>query len=177
MPPFDLNIVEKAKAGDRGAFRQILEQHYNMIVRVAYRFLGSQADAQDLAQDVCASLPAKLASFRGDSSFSTWLYRVVVNAARDMHKKNQNHRSHDHRYMELEKSLTAESQEAARKSAWLYRALNTLDDALRETALLVIAEEMNHAEAASVLGCAESTISWRMHEIRKSLKALVDTYP
>ncbi len=94
-----------------------------------------------------------------------------------MHKKTSSHRGLDKTYMEMEKSLTAEQQEAARKSAWLYRALGTLDPQLKETALLVISEELNHAEAAEVLGCAESTISWRMHEVRKSLKQLVDTYP
>lgn len=177
MPPFDLKIVEKAKAGDRGAFRQLLESHYNMIYRVAYRFLGVQADAEDIAQEVCAALPTKLMSFKGESSFSTWLYRVVVNACRDMHKKTSSHRGLDKTYMELEKSLTAESQEAARKSAWLYRTLATLDPTLKETALLVISEELSHAEAAEVLGCAESTISWRMHEVRKSLKQKLDTYP
>lgn len=177
MPPFDLKIVEKAKAGDRGAFRQVLESHYSMIVRVAYRFLGNQADAEDLAQDVCAALPAKLASFRGESSFSTWLYRVVVNACRDAHKKTRSHMALEHGYMEMEKHVTAEEQEAARKSAWLYRALGTLDANLRETALLVIAEEMSHAEAAAVLGVAESTVSWRLMEVRKVLKQLVDTYP
>lgn len=177
MPPFDLNIIANAKAGDRSAFRQILEQHYAMMVRVAYRFLGDQSDAEDIAQEVCAALPAKLASFRGESSFSTWLYRVVINACKDWQKKHRAQKGLEHRYHELEKNLTAESKEAARKTAWLYRALTTLDEAMRDTALLVIAEELSHAEAAQVLGCAESTVSWRMHEVRKSLKDLTDTYP
>lgn len=177
MPSIDLNIVNKAKAGDRAAFRMILEQHYAMIVRVAYRFLGHQADAEDIAQDVCAALPEKLQSFRGDSSFSTWIYRVVVNACRDLQRKQSNHRDLDRDYNELEKNLTAEGQEAARKSAWLYRSLATLGAEMKETALLVVAEGLNHAEAAAILDCAESTISWRMHEVRKSLKAMLDTYP
>lgn len=177
MPPSDIKIIEKARAGDAKAFRQILEQNYSMIVRVAYRFLGNQADAEDIAQEVCAALPAKLAQFRGDSSFSTWLYTIVVNACRDLYRKQHTHQNLDRRYNELERSLTAEGQEAARKSAWLYRSLATLDPTMRETALLVIAEELSHAEAAAILECAESTISWRMHEVRKSLKALVGTYP
>ncbi len=148
-----------------------------MIYRVAYRFIGNQADAEDIAQDICAALPAKLVHFRGESSFSTWLYRIIVNACRDLQKKNASHRGLEHSYQEMEQHVAADQHEAARKSAWLYRSLATLDPAMRETALLVLAEHMTHAEAATVLGCAESTISWRMHEIRKSLKQLVDTYP
>lgn len=177
MPPFDLNIVAKAQAGDRVAFQRIIEAHYTMIYRVAYRFLGTQADAEDITQDICVALPAKLASFRGESHFSTWLYRVAMNACRDFLKKKSSHQNLEHCYLEMEKSLSAEQQESGRKSAWLYRNLTTLDASLRETALLVLAEELSHAEAASVLNCAESTISWRMHEIRKRLKQLVDTYP
>ena len=56
---------------------------------------------------------------------------------------------------------------------WLKAALARLDDALRETALLVVGEELSHAEAAEILGIAEKTVSWRMHEVRKRLKSMV----
>ena len=71
----------------------------------------------------------------------------------------------------------AEAFEDNRKVAWLYRVIAELEETLRETALLVLAEALSHAEAAKILGCAESTVSWRMHEVRKLLKQRVDTYP
>lgn len=175
--PTGQQMIERAQQGDRAAFAQLLEQHYAMIYRVAYRFTGSRADAEDIAQDVCVALPGKLASFRGGSSLSTWLYRIVVNACRDFHKAGTLHRELDRRYQDLEHALNAESKEAARKTAWLYRSLARLDESLRETALLVLAEECSHAEAAAILGCAESTISWRMHELRAKLKQMTDSYP
>ena len=61
-----------------------------------------------------------------------------------------------------------------RESDWLYRTLDRLSDDLRETTILVLAEELSHAEAGAILGIKESTVSWRMHEVRKKLKALAD---
>ena len=72
----------------------------------------------------------------------------------------------------METMQKADCAEANQKIAWLYRSIAGLQTDLKETALLVLAEEMSHAEAGQVLGCAESTISWRMSEIRKQLKLL-----
>jgi RNA polymerase sigma-70 factor (ECF subfamily) len=163
--------VERARAGDRAAFQRVLEEHYTMMYRVAYHYTGQAQDAEDIAQDVCVGLVRALASFRGQSSVSTWLYRIVVNACRDFHKKRSTHQRLQQSYLELEKHDAAVEAEEARKRAWLYRAIAALEPALKETALLVLTEELSHAEAGAVLGCAESTISWRMHEIRKQLKA------
>jgi RNA polymerase sigma-70 factor (ECF subfamily) len=164
-------LVASARQGNREAFRRLLEGHYDTIYRIAYRFTGHRQDAEDVAQEVCASLAGKLASYRGESRFTTWLYRVVVNACRDRHRQRSSHRELQQRYMEMEKDAQADATDSARKVAWLYRQLTALEEPLRETALLVVAEALSHAEAAAILECAESTVSWRMHEIRKRLKA------
>lgn len=169
-------IIERAKKGDSAAFSQLLTQHYDMMHRVAYRFTGKAQDAEDIAQEVCVGLVHKLQSFNGRSSFSTWLYRVVVNSCRDFHKKNNSHRNLESNYLELEKNEQSDKNEANKKLAWLYRAIAELEQSLKETALLVLTEELSHAEAGKILGCAESTISWRMHEVRKHLKNAMGSY-
>jgi RNA polymerase sigma-70 factor (ECF subfamily) len=128
-------------------------------------------EADDITQDVCLALADKIQSFRGDSSFSTWLYRLVVNACKDHIKKQATRRQHAQGYMELEQQQRAGSADTNKMVAWLYREVGALDEPLKTTALLVLAEDLSHAEAGKVLGCAESTVSWRMHEIRKILKA------
>lgn len=177
MTERDPGLVEKALKGDRAAFERLLSEHYSMMYRVAYRFTGQKQDAEDIAQNVCMQLPDKLASFKGQSSFSTWLYKIVLNACRDMHKVRGARGQLMRSYLEMEKGQAAEAREDNLKVAWLYRAIAGLEDALRETALLVLAEDLSHAEAAAILSCAESTVSWRMHEVRKRLKQLVSTYP
>ncbi|MEZ5691520.1 MAG: RNA polymerase sigma factor [Rickettsiales bacterium] len=169
-------LIEQAKKGDALSFNVLLERNYDMVYRVAYRFLGDSHDAEDIAQEVCVGLVHKLSKFDGRSSFSTWLYRVVVNSCRDFCKKNSNHRSLEKKYIEFDGNEKLDKDDTNSKVAWLYRQINTLDEPLRETALLVIAEELNHAEVGRILGCAESTISWRMSEVRKYLKKAVDGY-
>lgn len=163
------NIIAQAKRGNRASFEQLLRSHYAMVYRVAYRFTGHSADAEDVAQEVCMALVDKLSSYNGKSSFSTWLYRVVVNQCHDFRKKRKADSARDTQYVELEAMGAADAHEERQKTVWLYRAIAALKPPLPETALLVLAEELNHAEAAKVLDCKESTISWRMHEIRKQL--------
>ncbi|MEQ1790126.1 MAG: RNA polymerase sigma factor, partial [Rickettsiales bacterium] len=172
----ELTIIERAKKGDGVAFRQLLDDHYNMMYRVAYRFTGQAQDAEDIAQEVCVGLTHKLQSFNGKSSFSTWLYRVVVNACHDYIKKRSNHRVLENNYIELENNEQSDKNEADKKIVWLYRMIASFEKSLKETAILVLTEDLSHAEAGKILGCAESTISWRMSEIRKHLKSAMGSY-
>jgi RNA polymerase sigma-70 factor (ECF subfamily) len=171
----DLAMVERAQRGDRDAFAHLLDDHYALIYRVAYRFMGQAQDAEDIAQDVCIALASKLASYRGDSQFSTWLYRIVVNACKDALKKKSTHRNLEHSYTEYAQHDAASTQDTQRGVQWLYQTIATLDEPLPETALLVLSEELSHAQAGQVLGCAESTVSWRMSEVRKLLKKAWET--
>ena len=166
-------LIERAQKGNSDSFRQLLEQHYTMIFRVAYRFTGRTQDAADIAQEVCMKLAVKIQGFNNESSFSTWLYRVVVNACRDMQKKQASQRNTQNNYMEYEHNERASSSDNNAKIAWLYRNIASLEQPLKETALLILTEELSHAEAGKILGCAESTISWRMHEVRKHLKIII----
>jgi RNA polymerase sigma-70 factor, ECF subfamily len=176
MEKNELELIARARKGDRDAFQRLLEGYYDMIYRVAYRFTGLKTDAEDIAQDVCVGLVDKLKGFKGESSVSTWLYRIVVNACNDFHRKNKSHRTLDERYTELGAQERAGDADNAKMLGWLYRQIATLSDDMKETALLVLGEQLSHAEAGKVLGIKEATVSWRMHEIRKELKARMDSY-
>ena len=84
----DVELALRARDGEREAFGLLLERHYDLVYRVARRFAGNAADAEDIAQDVCVGLAGKLKSFRGEARFTTWLYRVALNACRD-HMRRQ----------------------------------------------------------------------------------------
>ncbi len=174
MATSDNDLAERAAGGDRDAFRVLLERHYDRMYRLAYRFSGRHADAEDITQDICLALPAKLRSFKGSARFTTWLYRVVLNAAKDFARRGVTaDRAHE-TYAQVS-ALTRDGEaDTAAQMAWVYEALGAMSEDLRATALLVLAEGLNHAEAAEVLEVKESTVSWRMHEIRNSLKRLVE---
>jgi RNA polymerase sigma-70 factor (ECF subfamily) len=79
----DSELAAAAIAGDREAFRHLVERRYDLIYRIAYRYLGSAADAEDIAQDVCITLATKLSRFNNRSRFSTWLVSIAINRCRD----------------------------------------------------------------------------------------------
>ena len=169
-------LARRAAAGDREAFAALLERHYERIYRVGARVLGDADEAADLAQDVCVALPARLASWRGESRFTTWLYRVVVNAARDALRRKDARRRSERGFAETEALLRIDDASPASctfEASWLRRALGrACRRTCRVTVFLVLEEELRHAEAGEVLGVSESTVSWRMHEVRKRLRVL-----
>lgn len=164
-----------AQKGDRLAFQKLLEQYYDTIYQVAYRFTGHSEDAEDITQDVCVGLASKIHSYRGEAKFKTWLYTIIVNACVDGHRKRDRQDAQLANYLEYEAHDRAVSHDNAQQVAWLYRELAKLNEPFRETAFLVLAEDLSHAEVGQILGCSESTVSWRMHEIRNKLKAVVES--
>ena len=165
-------LVDRAAAGERQAFALLVERHYGLIYRVGARVLGDDEAAADLAQDVCVGLPARLQSWRGESRFSTWLYRVVVNAARDRLRRDGSRRRNEAAFAEVDAMTRAGAAAIDAEVLWLRQALAALGEDLRVTVVLVLQEGLRHAEAAEVLGVSESTVSWRMHEVRRRLRAL-----
>src|SRR5438445_8202764 len=85
----DVDLVAAALAGNRDAFAFLLRRHYDRIHGLAWQLTGSRADADDIAQDVCCTLVEKIASFRGEAKFSTWLCGIVFNACRDLRRRRR----------------------------------------------------------------------------------------
>lgn len=172
--PADHALAKRASDGDRAAFAMLVERHYDFIHRVAWKWCRDRSAAEDIAQNVCLRLGAAIRTWRNESAFSTWLYRLTINAA------------HDH--------ARSVAREVRRSTAWsvhamaldeavdednsgdgdhLWAAVRTLPEKQRDAVLLVYGEELNHAEAAAVMGCAETTVSYHLHTARKRLKSLL----
>lgn len=168
----DNALAQRAGEGDQAAFQALLERHYDRILRIAMRFVRDKQFAEDVAQDVCIALATKLQTWRGNANFSTWLYQIVLNRVRDIKRKEATANRIMDEYVELEALRNDEQAEAQKQISWLYEMLDGLSDDLRETAILVVGEGMNHAQAGEILGVKESTISWRMSELKKALRQL-----
>ena len=169
MSASDLDLVRLAQDGDRAAFQLLLERHYGMLYRVAYRFLGSRAEAEDAAQEMAMALARKITSFGGRSRFSTWIYQIALNHCRDQARRQKSLGRMQAALVEAEAHRSADWADSDRRLRWLYQAIDRLKPDLKETALLVLAEDMSHAEAGEVLKIKEATVSWRMHEVRRHL--------
>ena len=165
----DAGLVSAAVAGNRDAFETLLRKHYDRIHGLAWQLTGSRADAEDVAQDVCCVLVEKLPSFRGDAMFRTWLIGITVNACRDLKRRRRSFLGLSEKLTVLAGLTAAPDGRDTYDAIWLKSAIARLKPVYRETAVLVAGQQLNHAEAAEILGVTESTISWRMHEIRKQL--------
>jgi RNA polymerase sigma factor (sigma-70 family) len=167
----DRRLLGAAVAGDRDAFAELLRLHYDRIHGLAWRLTGSRADADDIAQDVCCILAEKLASFRGEARFTTWLCGITVNAARDLRRRRRSFSGLTERLAVLTGLRSGPDGRDLYDAIWLESAIARLKPVYRETAVLVAGQQLTHKEAADILGVAEATISWRMHEVRRLLAA------
>ncbi len=168
----DETLAQAAAGGDRAAFATLLSRHYDRIFGLAFRLTGHRSDAEDLTQDICAALPAKLSHWRGEARFSTWLYRVVVNATHDLRRRQATRTRAGSGWGDWEIARQAEMAQSREAQDWLATAMARLSPELRDTVALVLGEELTQAEAGEVLGLSEGTIAWRMSEVKKRLRAI-----
>jgi RNA polymerase sigma-70 factor (ECF subfamily) len=167
----DEDLAKAAAGGDREAFSALLVRRYDGLFGLCFRLTGARAEAEDLCQDICAALPAKLRSYQGGSRFTTWLYRVAVNASHDRRRKRMTHIKHSENWGDWEIARQADNAHAAARINWLQTAMNSLPNTLRDTIALVL-DDMTHHDVAEILGISEGTVSWRISEVKKHLKQL-----
>lgn len=161
-------LIRRAQGGDSQSFAELVDLHYDTIYRFAWKWCGHEANAQDIAQLACIKLAASLGQFRFESAFTSWLYRLVINCAQDWQRGQRRH-EHD----DIGEGENVATSSPAEDRIYLLQVLEQLEDigeGMKETALLVHSEGMSHAEAGAVLGVSESTISWRLHTIRRRLR-------
>jgi len=169
----DAELVARAQRGDRAAFAVLLEAHYERIYRLAYRWCGHREDAEDVAQEVAIKLAGALKGFDGRSAFTSWLYRIVLNAVRDRQRQGQRRMAQARALALVAEDEAPPEQEAGLEDAALWAAVRTLPDKQREAVILVYAEDMSHAEAGTVMGIKEGTVSWYLAEARKTLRTVL----
>jgi RNA polymerase sigma factor (sigma-70 family) len=165
----DAVLVSASVAGNRAAFAALLERHYDRVHGLAWQLTGSRADADDIAQDVCCILVEKIATFRGEAKFTTWLCGITFNACRDLRRRRRSFGRFSEKLAVLAGLARVPDGRDLYDSIWLESAIARLKPAYREAAVLVAGQQLTHAEAAEILGVAESTVSWRMHEVRRLL--------
>jgi RNA polymerase sigma-70 factor (ECF subfamily) len=166
-------LVMRARNGDGAAFAELIEAQYDRIYRTAWRWCGHRDDAEDIAQDVCVKIGQAIARFDGRSAFSSWVYRITLNAVRDWQRAGARRGRHADAYAEISPTEADPDQEAAATSSQLWDAVRSLPEQQRDAVLLVYAEELSHAEAAAIMGIKEATVSFHLHQARKTLRGLL----
>ncbi len=168
----DFQLIDLAVNGDEDAFRRLVERHCDLVFKVAFKWCGVKEDAEDIAQDVMMRLADKIRGFEPDSAaFTTWLYRVTINAAKDARRRADSRRDNEGRFASSRAVGSARhGQEERLVQHETIRLLDRLPSKEKEAIFLIFCEGLNHKKAAEIAGCAETTISWRVHSARKKLR-------
>lgn len=164
----DDTLIAQAKRGDARAFESLVQRHYDTMFRMAFKWCGNRANAEDITQDACIRLARSLKGYEGKAAFTTWLYRLVISAAID---RQRSEKRHDHAPDLSEDRPGSDNPEAAYYAQEMMQQVGLLPHKEKTALLLVFGEGLNHAEAALVMEVKESTVSWYIHEARKKLEA------
>lgn len=178
----ELRLVKRAAEGDEGAFEKLVIENEKLIYNVALKITGNPDDAEDVAQEAFIKAYRNLGSFRGESRFSGWLYRLCYNAAMDHIRKTRdpNLRSltnDDGSDAELDVADPAptpeESAERKETQRIVREAVNQLDDDKREILIMREFSGMSYTNIADALGIEEGTVKSRISRARASLAEIL----
>jgi RNA polymerase sigma-70 factor (ECF subfamily) len=166
----ELELVERARAGDQRAFRSLYDMNVDRIYRLAYRMAGEDDLAMDFVQEAFVRAWNRLDQFRGDAAFSTWMHSITVSVALNGLRKVDRHRK---RERSLEDAAPVASRERTAEPGVRDRiqaAVDDLPDIYRTVFLMHDLEGFNHGEIAEALGVAEGTSKARLSRARSKLR-------
>jgi len=185
----DLELVRRAQRGERGAFDLLVLRYQHKVIKLVARLLRDPTEAEDVAQDAFVKAYRALGSFRGDSAFYTWLYRIAVNTARNvMASRQRRPLDYEADLNESEQSAVdsrmrhTDTPEAAALSEEIHQTVNhaveQLPEDLRTAIILREVEGLSYEEIAEAMDCPVGTVRSRIFRAReaidRSLKPLLD---
>lgn len=180
----DESIVRQVRDGDRDAYRLLVERYAPMVFGVVRRYCDEADETEDLAQEVFIRAYEGLEGFRGDASFSSWLYRIAVNRCRD-HVKSPRRKTESLEGLEEETRRAPartsariptpeeelERAERARRLRW---ALGELAPDYAVPFLLKYEQELSYGEMARMLDATAGALKVRVHRARTQLRSLLE---
>jgi RNA polymerase sigma-70 factor (ECF subfamily) len=174
MADADDDLVLQCQNGSAAAFEMLVRKHQQMIHALTFRMTGSAADAEDLAQEAFIRAYEQIGAFRSQAKFSTWLYSIAVHAC-------LNWRRGEARRFRAEAACAGEMFVGQNEGApnemaqQAQAALMKLPARQRAAIILTFYDGLSHAEAAKVLHCSETTVSWRVFAAKRKLKRWLTT--
>jgi RNA polymerase sigma-70 factor (ECF subfamily) len=168
-------LISAAKAGDRGAFDELVRRTFVDTFTLARRLTGNEEDGRDVVQDAYLRAWRGIGKFRGDAQFSTWMYRITANAAATHMKKRRRQQTDpflddlepaDER-TDLQPAAMAESAESMER---ISAALDELPAKLRSVVVLKDVYDLSHEAIADELGITVAAAKVRLHRGRRKLR-------
>ena len=175
-------LVKKSQSGDVEAFELLISSYDKRAYNIAYRVMGNEEDAKDMAQEALLRVFKSVKDFKGQSSFSTWLYRIVTNVCLDelRRRKNDKHISMDSTirtengelHMELcsDKETPESVYERVEQRELIKNAIRELNDEYRSVIVLRDIQGFSYDEISNMLDCSLGTVKSRINRARTMLR-------
>lgn len=176
----DQQLIQQCLSGDTQAFGELVLRYQDRLFNALMMMVNSHEDARDLAQESFVHAFRKLSSFRGDSQFYTWLFRIAVNATISFRRKHARRKTSS---VDLARENTGDEPtddrqdispshrlEVNEQQAVVQQALSELSDEFRTALVLTEIEGLSYEEAAAICECPIGTIRSRIHRARAELK-------
>lgn len=185
MSESEKSLLERAKAGEITAFEQLIESYQRKIFNIALRMLGNHDDANDLAQEVLIRIYKSIKSFKEQSSFSTWIYRITTNVCLDEIRKRKNKKTISldeeiklddgdiKRQIESDEPSPEDMAEKHELKRIVNDAIAMLSDEHRVAIILRDMQGLSYEEIAEALKLPEGTVKSRINRARQSLKYIL----
>jgi RNA polymerase sigma-70 factor (ECF subfamily) len=170
-------LIAKVQQGDRGAARTLYDAHARRIHRLVFRLCGDEEMARDYTQDTFVRVFQKLSTFRGESAFATWVYRIAVTVTLNgMRKERRLRRYSDDLDVAAELPAAPSSTIEPDLRARLASAIEALPESCRVSVILHDIEGYTHLEIAGMLGIAEGTSKARLFDARNRLRKALSQF-
>jgi RNA polymerase sigma-70 factor, ECF subfamily len=166
-------LIEACRHGERDAFRALFELHKDRVYSIALHYAADESAAMDIAQDTFVKLFSSIRAFRGEASFESWLYRIVVNSCLD-HKRQRRRLLPfvDRLFYSLRSSAETALEKLLRQevSDAIGLAVGKLPPQQRIVVVLRYTEGLSYEEIAEVLGCSKGTVASRLNRAHMFLE-------
>ncbi|MDB4958337.1 MAG: polymerase, sigma-24 subunit, subfamily [Myxococcales bacterium] len=182
MSDLERSLLRRLRDRDERAFRELLDIERDRVFNITFRMLGNRAEAEDVAQEVFITVFKTIETFREESKFSTWLYRVTVNTCKNRIKYLARRYNRDHDELD-ESSNGANGQigapppsapdqalESAQMEKLMQAAIDDLPDDHRIVVILRDVEDLSIEEICEITGLPDGTVKSRLHRARLQLR-------
>lgn len=177
-------IISASLKGDREAFRVLVEKYQTKILRLVLQIVYSKEDAEDIVQESFVKAYLSLESFRGESSFYTWIYRIAFNMAIDFKRKVARRGGDAFELSDIESGkavpsninsdLPIDTVYRKEQSSLINKALNSLSEEHRTVIVLREIDGLSYDDIAQITGATLGTVMSRLHYARKKLQSALD---
>ncbi|MCL2838429.1 MAG: sigma-70 family RNA polymerase sigma factor [Oscillospiraceae bacterium] len=177
----EAELIHKAQTGDVRAFEQLVEEYQQSVFNLAYRMIGNHEDAADMAQEAFIKAYFNLSKFKGNSKFSTWIYRIATNSCLDEIKKRKKTPTYSMsdsieieegeitREIEDKSSNIEENFEREEQLKMVNKAIGRLQENHRIIIIMRDVNNMSYEEIAEILKCSTGTVKSRISRARTIL--------